>query len=104
MAHKEVSILALTDMKNQHVNLSNGESKNKNTKTMQLHNLFMSQCMLGAMDELWLVHPECNATWICLISVTIVEIHMLILDVCVSKQYRRSKLVCIVFLKFFIFH
>ncbi len=51
MAHKEVSILALTDM-NQHVNLSNSESKIKNTKTMQLHNLFMLQCMLGAMDEL----------------------------------------------------
>ncbi len=51
MAH-EVSILAITDMENQHVNLSNGDSKNKNTKTMQLHNLFMSQCMLGAMDEL----------------------------------------------------
>ncbi len=29
MALKEVSIMALTDMKNQHVNLSNGESKNK---------------------------------------------------------------------------
>ncbi len=29
MDHKEVSILALTDMKNQHMHLSNGESKNK---------------------------------------------------------------------------
>ncbi len=48
MAHKEISILALTDMKNQHVNLSNGESKNKNTKTMQLHNLFMSQMHAGS--------------------------------------------------------
>ncbi len=43
MAHKEVSILAIADMVKVRI---------QNTKTMQLHNLFMSQCMLGAMDEL----------------------------------------------------
>ncbi len=58
MAHKEVFNSGNHRHEESAWNLSNGESRIKNTKTMQLHNLFMLQCMLGAMDELWLVHPN----------------------------------------------
>jgi len=37
--------------------------------------------MMGAINELWLV----SATATCIIIVTIVEIHRLIIDVCVSQ-------------------
>ncbi len=47
----------------------------------------MQQCMLGAMDEFCTVlvpSMHCNMIIILFLLVTIVEVHKLILDVCVS--------------------
>ncbi len=68
-------------MENQHMNLNNGDNQ------QNWLNLFMLQCILGAMNEFWLVHPECTAAWSFLFIVTIVEIHMLILDECLRLTH-----------------
>jgi len=65
------------------MHLNNGDEQNiqlgkENYINNSDHNLFILQCMMGDINELWLV-----ATII--IIVTIIEIHRLIIDVCVSK-------------------
>jgi len=42
------------------------------------HNLFIPQCMMGDINELWLVATRT-------INVTTIEIDWLIIDLCVSK-------------------
>jgi len=47
--------------------------------------LFMLQCMLGSMDKVCImVVPSMHCSMSCFLMVTLVEIHMLILDICVS--------------------
>ncbi len=58
------------------------KANKENSKNIQLHNLFMLQCMLG--DLYWHQHALQHELFL-LIIVTIVEVHVLILDVCVSK-------------------
>jgi len=63
------------------MHLKNGDEQNIQLGKVNYnsdHNLFIPQCMMGAINELWLV-----ATRITI--VTMVEIHRLIIDVCVSK-------------------
>jgi len=68
------------------MHLNNGDEQNTQLGKVHYidnsdHNLFIPQCMMGASNEFWLVAT--NAT--CIITVTIVGIHRLIIDVCVSK-------------------
>ncbi len=47
----------------------------------------MQQCMLGAMDEfctMLVPRMHCSMIFLIFLMVTIVEVHKLILDVCVS--------------------
>ncbi len=90
---------------NQHINLNNGDktqtSQNmllklntktkekqkhivriqENKRTIQWHNFFMLQCMLGVMGEFCPVLVPSLHCSMKLLIVTIVEIHMLIIDV-----------------------
>jgi len=52
----------------------------------------MLQCMLGAISFITLVDPSMHCS---MANITIVEIHMLILDVCVSKDLFVNKSVYI---------
>jgi len=68
------------------MHLNNGDEQNNQLGKVNYidnsdNNLFKPQCMMGAINKLWLV----AATAKCMIIVTIVEIHRLIIDVCVSK-------------------
>ena len=70
------------------MHLNNGEEQNIQLGKVNYidnsdHNLFIPQCMMGAINELWLV----AATATCFIIVTIVEIHRLIIDVCVLNEF-----------------
>jgi len=68
------------------MHLNNGDEQNIQLGKVNYiensdYNLFIPQCMRRAINELWLV----AATATCIVIVTIVETHRLIIDVCVSE-------------------
>jgi len=91
-----------TDIKNGRINLSNGDKQ-----ITSEHKLIIYSCS-NAWWEPWMNfdwwHLECTATFF--IIVTIVEIHRLIIDVCVSLKNRRKVKNCVkkTFIKLFLIH